>query len=338
MSYIRLLPKPLGSEIDDIGQTDNLVSLLLKRKLICIENDDEDEDDEYVPEYCLTDVGRKLSGYIISITDYDELNSMICKCITDKNMFKADLLIGILTSSEVSLHIAQDIPPLTDYYPQTLEQAVTAMKQMLDRQMQGVFSKKQYQAIKEDIKKYTVWLKKRQYKRLAEYRRFRRQRLMFALILWSDENCTIKQFYDAFSVNYTQMKRFSEYISYRLDIIRLALPAVVAEDGELLSKKVGLERLREVEIWLKEQADELFYRIPAFICRFLNIQCGNPREAQKIREVAKAYMDLKQIQDKGKILDQSKRKKIEKIKDRIDTWQNKEWKQVFYERFGEVLL
>lgn len=338
LRYTRLLPKPPGLEIDEKERIDGLLDLLLKRKLICIANDEEDEDEEYVPEYRLTDVGRKLSGYIIGIDDYDGLTAMICRCITDKNMFKADLLLGVMVSSEVRIHIAQDIPPLTDYYPQTLEQSVRAMKQMLERQSRGVFSKSQYQAIKEDIKNYTAWLKNGQYKRLAGYRRFQRQRLLFALFLWSDENCTIKQFYDAFFVNYTQMKRFAEYISYRLDIIRLALPSVTDENGELLYRKIGMERLREAELWMKEQSDELFYRIPAFICRFLNIQCSDPREAQKIRAVAKVYIDLRRIQDKGETLDQSERKKVKEIKARIETWHNEEWKKAFRSEFREVLL
>ena len=148
----------------------------------------------------------------------------------------------------------------------------------------------------------------------------------------------IKQFYDAFFVNYTQMKRFAEYISYRLDIIRLALPSVTDENGELLYRKIGMERLREAELWMKEQSDELFYRIPAFICRFLNIQCSDPREAQKIRAVAKVYIDLRRIQDKGETLDQSERKKVKEIKARIETWHNEEWKKAFRSEFREVLL
>lgn len=337
LKYIELLPKPTDGQQNDRKMVEDLLDILLKRRLICIENDDEDENEEYAPEYSLTDVGRKLSGYIISIIDYDELIAMVCKCLMDKNMYKADLLLGVLASSEVKAHIAQDIPPLTDYYPQTLERAVRAMKQMLEKQKQGVFSKNQYQAIRSDIKMYMEWLKNGEYKRLAGYRRFQRQRLLFALFLWSKENCTIKQFYDAFSVNYTQMKRFSEYISYRLDIIRLALPTAVAKDGELLSRKIGLEQLEAAEVWLKEQSDELFYRVPAFICRFLNIQCGDPREAQKIRGVAMAYMDLKQIQNRGEAMERSERKKVIEIKAQIDTWQSEEWKQAFYDRFGEVL-
>ena len=72
-------------------------------------------------------------------------------------------------------------------------------------------------------------------------------------------------------------------------------------------------------------------------CRFLNIQCSDPREAQKIRAVAKVYIDLRRIQDKGETLDQSERKKVKEIKARIETWHNEEWKKAFLREFREVL-
>lgn len=337
LQYIEMLPRQSDDRADDAKQTEIFLDMLLQRGLICIENDIEDEDEEYEPEYSLTDTGKKLSGYSISISDYDQLNRMVCKCITDNNLYKADLLLGVLGSSEIRAYITKDISPLNDYYPQTLERAVKAMKNMMDSLEQGIFSKKQYQSIRNDIKKYTDWVKMRQYKQLAGYKRFQRQRFLFALLLWGNENCTIKQFYNAFALNYTQMKRFSEQISYRLDIVRLALPSIKTEDGELLHKRLGQERIQEAEVWLKEQSDGLFYRIPAFIGRFLNIQCGDPREAQKMRTVAKVYTQLKQFQRETGPLNIKERRQLEEIKKQIDSWKPEEWKNAFYAKFGEVL-
>lgn len=325
-----------GEEISNSeSKIEDLLRMLIDRQLIYITNDCEDEDEDYEPELCLTDVGKKLSGYVINLKDFDKLMKMTCCCITESNEYKIDILIGIIESGEVMKYASQHIASISDFYPQNLEKAVEQMNTLL-RQNYGQMSRPLYRQLEEHLKKYSTWISNNNYKTLAHNSNFKKQRLLFALLMWSDEKYSIKQLYETLAINYMQIKRFAETVSYRLDIIRLALPVACSDDGQSLYQKLGSNRLQEAEKWLQELSDEIFYRLPTHICRFLNFQCTDPREALKVRDIAKIYTELNALLNKDGPSNNRERNRIQFIIKKIETWKP-EWKSKFYNKFGGLL-
>lgn len=332
--YIKKIPYEKKYTFDNQAYIMNPLDMLLYRKLICIENDCDDEDEYFEPEYRLTDAGKKLAGYVICLDDFDALMEVAFQCITEKNVYKVDILFGIIESKEITEFINKNISPISDYYPQILEKSVSEIKYLFE-QKYNLMSAKLYKELKIDLKKYDKWIILKQYKNLANSKKFRKQRILFALLMWGDEQYTVKHIYDAFAIGYMQMKRFAEMISYRLDIMNYALP-VVYVDGKSLYQKLGYRRIHEVEEWLRKLSEEIFYRAPAYICDFLDFQCTNPKKALKIRDAAKVYSYLNNIKKKDNPPNNKERKKIKIYANKIKEWEP-EWKKAFYNQFGGIL-
>ena len=333
--FLRKIPGEIQDVINAESRITDLLNMLLDRKLIYIINDCDDEDEDYEPELCLTDVGKKLSGYVINMEDFDKLMGMACRCITESEEYKVDMLLGIIESGEIMEHISMNISPISDFYPQNLEKAVGQMFSLLE-QKHDQMSPLLYQRLKEGCKKYKSFIFNKNYKTLSSDNNFKKHRLLFALLMWSDEKYTVKHLYEEFAINYMQMKRFAEQVSYRLDIIRLALPAAYNDKGKTLYQKFGSKRLHEAVEWVQKLSDEIFYRVPSYICHFLDLQCTDPKEALKVRDVAKIYTDLISIQNKEEPLNKKERRSVQMIISKMKTWKP-EWRKKFYKQFERIL-
>lgn len=333
--FINKIPNNGEVVLSSETQLLELLRMLMERKLIYITNDNDDEDENYEPELGLTDVGRRLSGYVINIEDFDKLMKTACRSITECDEYKVDLLLGIIESGELMEEMSMRISPISDFYPQNLDKAVRQMLNML-KQIRRLMSRLLYIKLNEDFKKYEKLIINKNYKSLSCDCDFKKQRLLFALLMWSDEKYTVKHLYETFAVNYMQMKRFAETVSYRLDIIRLALSVANIDGGQTLYQKLGSKRLHKAEEWLQELSDEIFYRIPVHICHLLNLQCTDPKEALKVRDVAKIYADLNAMMNKDGPPNKKEHKRIQNICDKIETWEP-EWRNIFYKQFGGIL-
>ncbi len=328
---IRSIPHTPEEDSGVGGAVRGSLSQLLDRKLIYVANDCEDEDDFFSPEYALTDVGRSLSGYIVKLNRFDNLQKAVCKYLADEKICKADLLNTILFNSE-SLRIAKkEVGNLTHSYPQLLETAVKSIECEWERR-KGQMSGALYKAVRENLKNYREWIRERDYKRLEKNYGFIKNRLLFALLIWTDESCSIKYLHDSFAINYMQMARFAETISYQLDIVRLALPAARMENGHTLYSHLGPERFRELETCFKDCSDELFYRVPAYICRFLGTQCYDPYGARKLREAGTVYKQLEELLRKENGVTRKEIRCLKRIRERMEGWEP-EWRKAFLEKF-----
>ena len=310
------------------------LSELWNRKLIYIANDCEDEDEEFIPKYILTDVGQSLTGYIMRLGRFDSMQKAVCECIVQEKIEKADLFNAILFLSESLRMAKKEVGILTAAYPQLLEKTVKNIEVQLEKRKEQM-SDRLYKAIKRNLKSSKECLREREYKTLVKNQGFIMNRLLFALLMWTDGNCTIRQLHDTFEINYMQMSRFAETLSYQLDIMCLALPVARLENGQTLYRHLGSERLHELEDWLKECSDELFYRVPAYICRFLGAQCYDPISAQKLREAGNIYKELEGFLQQGKGLTRKQANRLDWIKSRMKGWES-DWKKAFEEKFGEI--
>lgn len=333
--FLKKIPGLEENDFDDKIYVKNPLSLLLERRLITIANDCDDEDDDFEPEYQLTDTGKKLTGYVINIEDLDKLMQAACRSITAMNMYKVDILLGIIETKEITEHILRQISFISDYYPQLFESAVKEMKCVYLREHNHM-SKQISEKLKKELHKYETWIVNKYYKNLANDNNFQRQRLLYALLIWSDEQYTIKKIYETLALNYMQIKRFAEMISYRLDIIKCVLSVARDDAGKNLYQQLGYIRIHEAEEWVQELSDEIFYRVPAHICKFLNIQCAEPHKAIKVRNAAKIYDYLSNILKKDCPPNKKERNKIKNIMGKIKTWET-EWQNAFYNRFGGIL-
>lgn len=308
---------------------------LEKRKLIYIANDCDDEDEDFVPKYRLTDAGRNLTGYIIDLDDYDFLMKSVCQCITANKIYSLDLLYKIIKIKRIKQNINNIVGVLSDFYPQAIKETVDAIKSLFEHKS-GQASREFCARIKKDIIKYKSLIKKNEYKKIANDPYFINYRLLFAMVMWTDEKCTIALLYNNFSISYMQMVRFTEIVSYYLDIISLALPVAFVDSQCTLYSKLGSSRIREAEEEIRGLSEELFYRVPASICRFLGIHCYDPYKALKLREIGKIYNQLDIYLDKECELTQKEKKQLKDIEKKIEKWEP-DWQEAFYKKFGGIM-
>lgn len=305
---------------------------LIRRKLIYCTNDSDDEDGDFDPEYRLTDVGRNLSGYIIDLDDYDALMEIACNCVTDIGLYRVDLLKGIIETGEMLQNAIQSIGNISYVYEAELKKVIECMNKIFKKNEREMSEELKGQ-IRLDINNFEKYVKHKEYLCVAKNENFISLRFLAALLMWRDEQCTAKQMYQNLFISYTQMRRFAEQVSYRLDIVRYALPVAQVGTEQSLYKKIGHERILDFQCKIEELSEEVFYQIPAHICRFLSVQCCDPHTALQLRSVAKTYNYLEQIENST-----GTKKNIEKIKiaEKIREWPE-EWKEAFYNRFGGIV-
>lgn len=322
-----------GSPLEKAEELDveQQIDYLLERRLIC-RGEESEEDAE---TYCLTDTGKNLTGYIIDIGTFDHLLNAAYHCVTETAVYAVDILKEIIETEEIRQHAEQHIGKIHSCYEAQLKRVVEGMSRVFEKQDRAISEELKRQQLFR-IKDFKEWQRRGQYEKLAKNREFCSMRLLAALLTWKEEPYAVKKLYDGFAVSYTQMRRFAEQVSYYLDIVSYALPVVRVENGESLYKKVGGKRLREVQEELRELSGGIFYRIPTYICRFLNLQCCDPYEALRLREVAEIYSFLEAQSHNGGQLSKKEKNKINRSIQKIEKWPV-EWKNAFYDRFGGIL-
>lgn len=323
---------PCFSEKNVSTEVETQMCYLMERHLICRKEEFDDEEEE---AYCLTDVGKNLAGYVIDIKTFDHLLEIVCDCITDTNLYLVDILKEIIETEEIRYHAEQNIGKLCSCHERQIEYTLKEIEKLFGRQGLKVSGRLESEQ-SYYIKQFKQWQKSKQYAKLAKNKDFCSMRLLAALLTWKTEHSAVKRLYDSFAIGYTQMRRFAEQVSYYLNIVCCALPVARTKKGEMLYGKIGGARIQQAKKELQELSEEIFYRVPSYICNFLNVQCDDPHMAPKLREVAEIYSFLEKQEHGEKVLSEKDKKQICRCVQKMENWPV-EWKKTFMNRFGGIL-
>lgn len=308
------------------------VKKLLERKLIYQTNDD-DEDES--PRFKPTDIGKALAGFVISLGDYDRFLSDVSEYVTEKKFFEVDMFFSVVRSSEVVSAAKSNLGELSKKRrgDDFLRGSLSQMKLIFLRFRQQTTSEL-HSKLMNDIGKFQRLLDRNNFDAIYKDDDFKVYRVLAATLLWFSDNCSPTRMYSGFKIYYEAMHRIIEIVSYRLDVIRIALPLVPAKRGGSLHKKIGMERLEKISARIAEIIDKIMFFPSQELCDFLGIDYCDLYKAQKMRDVGRLY-ELLQSSKENRA---RKAKEISRLATGMKDWINPSWRKKFIQHFGGELL
>lgn len=240
-------------------------------------------------EYCLTDIGAALTGYIIQTNDLNDMMQTACACIGQNHMYIVDLVYAILGGEEIRKLVSSAAGSLKKTSLEDKKSMLRSVCRMLQKNKHLISPQ-----LQQTVQKNTgiVWLEDD-----LDDRKIRasalnnRLRVTAAMLMWTDPNFTPRQLYKAFRITEQQMQKVAEKVSYHLDILRLAFPAFASQAG------IQLDGDRILQIY--EQLDDLSkaysFRVSPKICRLYEIEATNPENVKLIKKLTVLHSYLNRI-------------------------------------------
>lgn len=320
---------------------------LLKLQLLQLANAEEDETEDFLPRYETTDVGKQLSGFIISFSNFERLLNATPNYVNLKGnpwersaeieLFEVDLFYSIVSTSEIlerNMAIIGDLNPAkkrNDFM--FLPKIIAGMKKIFQKTKSKTSAKLHAKLLKlvGDYEQQGF------YDNFFQDDKFRAVRMLAAILMWRSENCSPPQLYDNFRMNYEQMRRLLEIIVYRIDIMRYSFrhSLSIAKRNHPLSLKLNKlesdcksELLIRAENWLENLSAELIYQPPKELCRFFQLDYYDLYTAQRLRLAEKFYNKLLELEE-TELRQENLQREIKKFP---SSWQEK-----FLQRFNIVL-
>ena len=165
-------------------------------------------------------------------------------------------------------------------------------------------------------------------------RNFIIQRIFAAVLLWRYGECTPKILYNSFKIHYEQMRRMTEIISYRLDMIRFSsdiAPGKKSDAYSSLRKEIGLERLNEVKEKFEKISSDMMYQPSNELCDLLGIRHCDMHQIRQLKSVETAYNKLMKFSADEKMPEDY----IQKLIRKINCWPAN-WREKFIGKFGGI--
>lgn len=308
------------------------VKKLLERKLIYQTNDD-DEDES--PRFKPTDIGKTLAGFVISLGDYDRFLNDVSDYVTDKKFFEVDMFFSVVRSSEVILAAKNNLGELSKKRrgDDFLRGSLSQMKLIFLR-FRPQTTNELHNRLMNDLEKFRRFLDRKNFDAVYKDADFKVYRVLVATLLWFSDNCSPTEMYSGFKIYYEPMHRIIEIVSYRLDIIWIALPLAPAKRGGSLRKKIGVERLDKISARIAAIIDKIMFFPSQELCDFLGIDFCDLYKAQKMRDVGRLY-ELLQSSEENRA---RKAKEISRLAAGMKDWINPNWRKKFIQHFGGELL
>lgn len=336
LAQLKKLPLPPMYSTDNLAEhvTQSLSDLLTK-KLICLDDDDEDA---FEPKYSLTDTGAKIAGFIISFDDFENLLDTIRTYVTDKNFFPVDLFYSILSAPEFVKRgrvVVRDFEHRRNKDIIFLPQTVIAMENLF-RAARKKTSFALYQKIMTDLEEDKRLFRKNKHALIIHTDDFRVQRLLAAILLWRSGECSPRKLYDELQIHYEQMRRLLELVSYYICIVQYSLKIAPGNKSNcLLRNELGLERLNTVECQLEDLAKELVYQPSNELCDLLGVnqEYCDLYKAQKLQAADRLYSELIALEEKSAELSAGHRKNFLNNLSKI----TKRWRIKLAQRFEQLL-
>ena len=332
-SLLRQLPQADEIIFNEVEFVEKPLQDLLTRRLIYIANEDEDGEDDFILEYKATDVGKKISGFVIRLSDFDKILSDIPTCVTADKIFEADIFYSIISTAGIFLAAKNILGELTgkgtDSDSLFLPHTISVMKEIFKKNRKKMTSEL-YAQIMKDIRFYEGRFKSQSYIRIFLDKRFIIQRILAAILMWRyEETCTPKSLYDNLKIYYEQMRRMMEIISYRLDIIRFSLYIAPGKNSSnKLRKELGFQCLIKLEEKLAKISDDIMYQPSSELCNLLAVQNYDMYKIQRLKSVESEYNRLTKLTVEEKMPEGYIQKLIRKMK----SWPPN-WREAFLKKF-----
>ncbi len=300
---------------------------LLERNLI-YETDDEDDD---WPRYKLSDIGRNLAGFVISIDNYDRLLSEICEYVTAEDFFVVDMFASIVSSSEILRAAKANLGELSykNKDGNFLQRAVSEMK-IIFFSFQQKTTARLYRCLINDVDKFKWLLDKNKAVEVYGDENFKQYRILASILLWyRGRNCSPRRLYDGFKIYYETLHRMVESVSYRVEIMRFALPLAPArEKGQTLRQSLGVERTDEIAERMTRIINKMMYYPSKEFCDFLGISHCDLYKAQCLWKVERLYKLLCSPEKTPETLEE-----IKLLAKESEKW-TPSWREAFKKNFG----
>lgn len=343
VQMVASLPAPLEYTFDQ--QKDVVIPLnyLLKKELIykIHSNEDIDIENNEMEEnnYCLTDSGASLTGFIIRQDDFEKLLFAVERAMYFENICIGDLFYAILSGEEMRHIISNSIGNLykmqTSKFVQMMkgiakqlwtERAKFSMQIKLEiTQILGVnMTDEAFDMAKFQVKKADG--------------RCNILRVTAALLYRISPYCTAKKMYNRFEIGYSQIQKLAEQISYRLDIAKFSVPVIRTQDGRTMRSLFGRERVESIQNQIEEASNAVYFQLPLKKCRELNLQVTDPESAVIARRLIRIYTTLMGLTKKvksGKELSKDDKRTIQKCKEKVSRLSDIQ--KIKYDAFWEVL-
>ena len=334
----RLRNLPLSAELSEEELTNKInrpLNKLLESNLIWAETDA--GTDELLDEYSLTEVGSRLSGFVVSFEDFIYILGLAHKYVQSRKFFEVDLLYAVLSAKELlerGTIIVGDFQTERDGKDRLiLQRTLLSMKEIFSAAKKET-SSELYGAILEDLERHWDLCRKKKYWLFAYSEEFRVQRFLAAILFWRSENCSPIKLYDNFKIYYEQMRRLLEVVNYHLKMIQYALKIAPGSSPEkTLRQELGLERIHEAERWIENVISELDYQPSNELRRLLGIDECDLYKAQKLQRLEKIFSSLLETEERAVVLSNGQRKNfLEQLKKFPKVWREK-----FRKRFCKLL-
>ena len=309
---------------------------LLKRRLIYVVNEDEEDEDDFIAEYKATDTGKKISGFVIKLSDFDKILSDISTYVTEYKIFEADIFYSIISSEGILISAKSIFGELTDRGKNSdsifLQQTIPAMQKVFQKNRKKM-SLELYAKIMKSIGSYERRFKLKNYFEIFHDKNFITHRIFATVLLWLYGECKPEILYNSFKIYYEQMRRMMEIVSYRLDMIRFSLSIAPGKNlNSSLRQEIGLERLNEIEAMLEKISADIMYQPSNELCNLLAIRHCDMHKIQKLKSVEAEYNRLMKISAGEKIPENY----FQKLMRKMNYWPPT-WRENFIKKFGGFL-
>ena len=334
ISLINCLPLPKKISEVDKNAVEQALKKLLDRKLITLADSD-DEDYDCAEEYELTDIGRKVSGFVINFRDFETILNALKDIVTNDKIFFVDLFLTIVGTFDVLENSEMTVGRVLDRADNDNKTSLPKVLDLMQKVLSGYdFATTQNLKIKIS-RKLESWERAVESKRFnfaKEDDFFKQLRMVTALLLWrKGKECTPPLLYEGLRIHYEQMWRLAEIVSYRLEIISHVLPMAPSSVGtKTLRQHFGTEWTEHATDIIAKVSKDIFYQPSKEICEMLEIENCDLYRAQKVREVERVYKLLKTAQEGSTKID------VKKIVRQVNRW-IPEWREAFAKKFEAVL-
>lgn len=339
-ALVRCLPLPDGCVFDPEKMLDQPLAYLEEKRFLTVQVSNGEFDDEEEREttiYRLTDAGAKLTGYIIRQDDYNRILRSMTRS-QDGCLYPMDLLYDILSGQDISREIFSTfgaLGKLEDTAVQKIaensarvlirNQALASiyLKDMLSRDYGMIWDKNHSQDIS------PRW----------ENQGALNLCLIAALLFWRESDCTNRKLYDRFHLHFAQMQRFTQQISYYLDIAALSAKVVRLGDGQTLYARLGPARIEQLTDQIWELSKTLYFQVSPQVCRFLGVDVSDPEQAAQVQAMSLCYSQLKMLyrkQKRGSPFTKQDRQQLQLIRKRLSQVKP-DWQELFQNQYGGVL-
>ena len=333
---VKELPHYDEQVFDAIEFIEKPLQYLLRRRLIYIVNADYDSEEYFVAEYKATDVGKKISGFVIKLADFDKILADLCHYTDKEHFFETDLFNSILSTEGIFVNLKIICGELTDkgknFDSPFLPKTISEMEKIFKKNRRQMTTELYNQLLK-NINSYKSAFKAKKYDKVFNDKNFILNRILAAILMWRYGECTPRSLYNSFKIYYEQMRRLMEIISYRLDMIRFSLNIAPGKNpSSTLLKEIGKPSLIKLEERLSKICTDIMYQPSSELCDLLNIRHCDMYTIQKLKPIDSYYHKLIKFSSNEEIPQDYKQKIIGKMQ----SWPSA-WREAFVKKFGGIL-